>query len=212
VAEHGADALRLYEMFMGPLEAVKPWQTDQLSGVVRFRDRVYNLAKGGSTDEDPHDEILRDMHKTVKKVTLDIEKMSFNTAISSLMIFTNALTRISGPKPKAAVEALVLLLSPFAPHVAEECWKELGHDNSIAFAAWPSYDNSLCIDTMVTMTVQVNGKVRATIDVEVDISEEHAMAIAVEHRSVQKFTAGSDIKRVIFVPGKVLNIVVSKRT
>lgn len=121
VKEYGADALRLYEMFMGPLEAVKPWQTNQLPGVVRFRDRVYNLVCNSNiTNKEPTDELLRDMNKTIQKVTNDIEKLSFNTAISNMMIYSNTLNNYKNNNdsiPKKAIEVLILLLSPFAPHV-----------------------------------------------------------------------------------------------
>ncbi|KAJ1434343.1 leucine--tRNA ligase [Ochromonadaceae sp. CCMP2298] len=209
VNEFGADALRLYEMFMGPLEAVKPWQTNQITGVVRFRDRVFNLVRSPMTNKGAQGDMLKDMHKTIKKVTGDVDRLAFNTAISNLMIFSNSLAAMKDePLPREAVEALVLLLSPFAPHVAEECWQMLGHKKSLAYAAWPTYDEELCVDSVVTVAIQVNGKFRGKLDVAPDTSEEKVLAAALEQPSVAKFTEEKEIKKLIFVPGKILNIVV----
>jgi leucyl-tRNA synthetase len=207
VQEHGADALRLYEMFMGPLEATKPWQTNQLAGVVRFRERVFSLLSRPITDDAPADELLREMHKTIKKVTSDVESLGFNTAISSMMVFSSTLAGLDGPIPRAALENLVLLLSPFAPHVAEECWERLGHKESLAYHAWPQYDEALCIDTTAKIAVQINGKVRATLNLEIDMPQDAAVAKAKELPSVTKFTDGKDVKKIIYVPGRILNIV-----
>ena len=203
-------------MFMGPLEAVKPWQTNQLMGVVRFRDRVYNIARGGggsiiTNDAIQDDELLREMHKTIKKVTNDIEKLSFNTAISNLMIFSNTLAgyKDNEPIPKQAIETLLLLLSPFAPHVAEECWKILGYSNtSISHVSWPQYDELLCRETFATVVIQVNGKFRSKLELPIDVKEDDVLIEALKQNSVTRYTDGSTIKKTIYVPGKILNIVV----
>jgi len=208
VREHGADALRLYEMFMGPLEAVKPWQTNQLAGVVRFRDRVYSLASGAVSNGEPEGEVLREMHKTIKKVTGDIDNLGFNTAISALMVFTNKLKELETSPPKQAVETLVLLLSPFAPHVAEEAWELLGHKKSISKESWPKYEDALCFDLTAIVAIQVNGKVRGKAELEKDLSQDAAIAEALKQQSVVKYTDGKTIKKVIYIPGKILNIVV----
>lgn len=220
VKEHGADALRLYEMFMGPLEAVKPWQTGQLAGVVRFRDRVYNLiaaatsAPGKMTDQPVTGNLSREMHKTTKKVTQDIEKLGFNTAISNLMIYSNTLSShlsSEGSLPREAIERIVLLLSPFAPHVAEEAWQVmLGHKRSISLEEWPKYDESLCIDTTATVAIQVNGKVRGKAEMELDLAEAAALELAMQQPSVSKYTNGMQVAKVIYVPGRILNIIVKK--
>lgn len=210
VREYGADALRLYEMFMGPLEATKPWQTSQLMGVVRFRDRVFSLIQPGRlTTQAPQGEVLAEMHKTIKKVTHDIEKMSFNTAISAMMIFANKLSSL-GPQqvPQQAVENLVLLLSPFAPHVAEEMWSLLGHPQSLAYEQWPTFDAKLAEDAVVKIAVQINGKVRATIEVAKDIDEAAVIRHAMEQSNVTKFTQDKQIKKTIYVPGRIVNIIV----
>lgn len=210
VQDYGADALRLYEMFMGPLEAVKPWQTEQLMGVVRFRDRVYKLANRPLSDEPPQDELMREMHKTIKKVTLDVEKLSFNTAISTLMIFTNTLSSVKADEgiPREAVEVLVQLLSPFAPHVAEECWSLIGKDNSVGLTPWPTYDEELCTESLATVVIQVNGKFRGKLEATMDAQESDLLSAALEQPNVAKFAGGVDIKKTIYVPGKILNIVV----
>lgn len=211
VKEFGADALRLYEMFMGPLEAVKPWQTGQLSGVVRFRDRVFNLVNRPVSNDAPEGMLLKDMHKTIRKVTQDIDAMGFNTAISNLMIFSNTLSAINGPIPRQSIETLVILLSPFAPHIAEEAWELLGHkDTTIAYVPWPQYDEGLCKDSTATVAIQINGKVRAKLDMEIDLPEAGAYDLAMKQQSVQKFTDGLELKKIIYVPGRILNIVVGK--
>jgi leucyl-tRNA synthetase len=197
-------------MFMGPLEATKPWQTNQLAGVVRFRDRVFSLVTGGVSDRPADGEVLRAMHKTIKKVTYDIEKMAFNTAISNLMIFSNLLQALKEAPPREAVEALVQLLSPFAPHVAEESWEILGHKKSIAHSKWPSYDEALCVETTAVVAIQVNGKVRGKVEIDKELPEEDALKAAFEQPSVTKYTDGMSLKKVIYVPGKILNIVVAK--
>ena len=211
VREHGADALRLYEMFMGPLEATKPWQTSQLQGVVRFRDRVYSLVNGEIHDGPVEGALLREMHKTIKKVTADIASMNFNTAISCLMIFTNTLTAIKGPVPREALRTLVHLLSPFAPHLAEECWMQLGYSNDlgITYQLWPQYEEDLCVDTTAVIAIQINGKVRAKVEMEKDLPENEAVTLALQQQGVTKFTDGKVIKKTIYVPGRILNLVVA---
>lgn len=212
VSEFGGDALRLYEMFMGPLEAVKPWQTAQVAGVVRFRDKVYQLVKNREMSKKPEEidnETLRLMHKTIKKVTQDVETLSFNTAISTMMIFANHLSAIKGRAlPRAAVENLVLLVSPFAPHLGEECWELLGHQKSLSNHAWPQYQEELTVDDVVTLGVQVNGKTRGEVSVAVDAKEADVMALATTQDKVAGFLEGKNVVKVIYVPGRILNIVV----
>jgi leucyl-tRNA synthetase len=206
VRDHGADALRVYEMFMGPLEQVKPWQTAGLQGVRRFLDRVYVIGTrtpAGAMD----DETARLVARTVKKVGDDIEAMRFNTAVSAMMILTNHLQGIPHP-PREAIEKLVLCLSPFAPHLAEELWEALGHPPSIADQPWPSFDPALCIDAEVEIAVQVNGKVRGRItiarDADKSVASEHALA----DPAVTPHLAGKHVKNVVYVPGRIVNIIV----
>jgi leucyl-tRNA synthetase len=235
VATFGADALRLYEMFMGPLEAVKPWQTSQVQGVVRFREKVFQLVKqtaatatatatAGGQPDDPDQkveppppctelvEITRVMHKTIKKVTSDIDSMSFNTAISALMIYTNALSAYKGsrPLPLPLVENLVLLLSPIAPHCAEEFWEMLGHDKSLMYHPWPSFEETQCVESMTTVVIQVNGKKRGSLelDADLDLARESVIEMALEQDKIKKFIEGKSIVKTIYVPGKIVNIVI----
>lgn len=209
VGEQGADALRLYEMFMGPLEAVKPWQTSQVAGVVRFQRKVYDTVStavaNGKTKMDQ--ETARLLHKTMKKVTQDIESMAFNTAISALMVLTNHLQSLKANVPVEAAEKLALMVSPFAPHLGEECWSMLGHEGSLAYQDWVEFDETLCVDDTVTMGVQVNGKARGEITVAKDASQDVAMAAAKDVERVQAQLDGKDIKKIIYVPGRILNIV-----
>ncbi|KAL7561837.1 hypothetical protein ACA910_009676 [Epithemia clementina (nom. ined.)] len=208
VREQGADALRLYEMFMGPLEAVKPWQTNQVSGVVRFMHKVYNVVSSSAANRktEMDNETLRIMHKTMKKVTEDIENMSFNTAISTLMVYNNHLQSLK-EIPIEAAEKLALMVSPFAPHLGEECWSLLGHDRSLAYEPWVQHDEELCVDETVTMGIQVNGKARGEVTVSVDADQDTVFAAAKEVERVQRFIEGKDIIKVIYVPGRILNII-----
>jgi leucyl-tRNA synthetase len=181
VEAQGADALRLYEMFMGPLEAVKPWQTSQVAGVVRFQNKVYNVVHSAANGDNVEmgQETARLLHKTMKKVTEDIDSMAFNTAISALMVFTNHLNTLQGGVPREAAEKLALLVSPFAPHLGEECWSILGHEESLAYHPWVEYDEALCVDDTIKMGVQVNGKVRGEIEITKDADQETALALAI---------------------------------
>jgi leucyl-tRNA synthetase len=205
VREFGADSLRLFEMFMGPLEQVKPWQTSGIQGVRRFLDRVYAIATselGNAIDK----ETQKLVHKTIRKVTSDIENLRFNTAISAMMILTRRLADQS-PVPRAGVEALVLLLSPFAPHLGEELWRRLGHTASLAYEPWPSFDEELCRDEVVEIAVQVNGKVRGRITIAPDTTEEDVRRQVESEPNVMHHTAGRPIKKFLYVPGKIVNLI-----
>jgi leucyl-tRNA synthetase len=208
VLAQGADALRMYEMFMGPLEAVKPWQTSQVAGVVRFQQKVYNLVSAAvearSTDMD--NVTLKLMHKTMKKVTEDIESMAFNTAISALMVFSNHLQSLE-KVPLEAAEKLSLMVSPFAPHLGEETWSMLGNEGSLAYHPWVEFTEELCIDDTVTMGVQVNGKARGEITITKDADQETAVAAAKEVERITSHIEGKEIKKIIYVPGRILNFI-----
>lgn len=209
VSAQGADALRMYEMFMGPLEAVKPWQTSQVSGVVRFQNKLYKVIKTAAKNKESemNEETTRLLHKTMKKVTEDIESMSFNTAISAMMVFTNHLQSLKEAVPFDAAEKLALMVSPFAPHLGEECWSILGNKESLAYHPWVEFDEELCIDDTISMGVQVNGKARGEITIPADADEATAMAAAKEVDRVNAQVVGKDIKKVIYVPGRILNII-----
>ncbi|WCM59781.1 leucine--tRNA ligase [Paenibacillus polymyxa] len=209
----GADTLRIYEMFMGPLEATKPWNENGVEGAHRFLSRVWRLfvSEDGSlndkiTNNGGSDEFNRTWHKTLKKVTEDLDALRFNTAISQLMIFTNDAYK-ADLLPRAAMENFVQMLSPLAPHLAEELWQLLGHNDSITYAAWPAYDEAWTVDAEVEIVVQVNGKIvqRATIAKDLDAKAMEAFAVSLDN--VQQALAGKTIRKVIAVPGKLVNIV-----
>jgi leucyl-tRNA synthetase len=206
VKEHGADALRLYEMFMGPLEAVKPWQTSQIQGVVRFRDRLHAVCHQSLVG--PMDDATRRlMHQTIRKVTRDIEAMAFNTAISALMVFVNHLARLPAT-PREAAQTLVLLVSPFAPHVAEDLWRHLGHPDSLAYAPWPAWDERLVVDDVVAVPVQVNGRVRGLVQLARDASEEDARAAVLASEEIGARLSGQALRKFVYVPGRIVSVVV----
>ena len=217
IAEYGADALRCYEMFMGPLEQVKPWNTRSVAGVYRFLHRAWSLvvADTGSLRSDiidvepqPADELTRVFHKTVKKVTEDIEGLRFHTALSALMVFVNEAQK-AARVPRVLAEGFVLLLAPFAPHLGEELWQRLGHAETLAYETWPSYDLGLIQDDTVTVAVQVNGKFRATIELASDADKDAALDAARNQDKVATYLAGKTIRREIVVPGRLVNFVLS---
>ena len=209
VEEQGSDALRLYEMFMGPLEAVKPWQTSNVPGVVRFQNKLYNVVNAAAASKtiDMGEETTRLLHKTMKKVTEDIEAMSFNTAISAMMVLTNHLNSLGDEIPMEAAEKLALMISPLAPHLGEECWSILGHDDTLAYEPWVEFDEALCVDNEITMGVQVNGKMRGKITVPTDANQDTAVAAAQEVDLVQTQLDGKNIVKIIYVQGRILNFI-----
>jgi leucyl-tRNA synthetase len=175
--------------------------------VRRFLDRVHKVATGTLTDAAMDEETAKLVHRTVKKVTEDIEALRLNTAISAMMILTNHLNGLDAA-PKEAVEKLVLCLSPFAPHLAEELWEVLGHEPSIANAEWPAWDEALCIDDVVEIAVQVNGKVRGRVSLARDADEAAARDAALADENVQKFIEDKSVRKVIYKPGRILNVIV----
>src|SRR5262249_38133201 len=180
VAEFGADSLRLYEMFMGPLEATKPWSMQGVKGVYRFLDRVWRLfiddraeelkLSANVRDTEPDRETLRMLHRTIQRVTEDLEGMRFNTAIAAMMERTNHLTKLE-QRPRKVLETFVMLLSPFAPHLGEELWRALGHKESLAYEPWPKFDPALTKEDTIEVPVQVNGKLRSKVTVPADADQ-----------------------------------------
>jgi leucyl-tRNA synthetase len=212
VESHGADTLRLYEMFMGPLDASIAWSTNGLDGARRFLDRVWRLfvEENGELNskivDEPSQELEKVYHQTVKKVTEDYEGLHFNTAISQLMVFINEAYKAT-VLPKEYMEGFVKLLSPVAPHICEELWEKLGHSETIAYEPWPTYDEAKLVDDEVEIVIQVNGKVRAKLNVPKDASKEQMEEIALKHDKIQEQIEGKTIRKVIAVPGKLVNIV-----
>jgi leucyl-tRNA synthetase len=208
VEEFGADSLRLYEMFMGPLEQAKPWQSSGIQGVRRFLDRVHHIASRPLTEVALDLETAKLVHRTVQKVGEDIVGLRLNTAISAMMILVNHLNGFEQP-PREAVEKLLLCLAPFAPHLTEELWAQLGHAPSIAQVAWPTFDPALCVDDVLEIAVQVNGKVRGRAALARDADEAAARAAALADPNVSKFLDGKALKKLVYVPGKILNFIVA---
>jgi leucyl-tRNA synthetase len=204
VREHGADALRLYEMFMGPLEVGNPWSTKGITGVARLLDRVWRAAQFAPPVGDPH---LRVRHRTIRKVTEDVERLRLNTSIAALMEYVNAITQVEAAAD-ADKEALCLLLAPFAPHMAEELWSRLGHPESLAYAPWPTFDPELARAETVEIVVQVNGKVRSRFDAEPDAGAGELERMALADEAVRKHLDGRAPRKVIVVPGRLVNVVV----
>ena len=204
VREYGADTLRLYEMFMGPLEASKPWSQQGVEGARRFIGKVWNFftTEGNVVDEDVK-ELEKVYNQTVKKVTDDFEKLGFNTAISQMMIFMNAATKL-GKCSREYAEGFIKMFSCICPHAGEEMWSVLGHDDTIAYESWPTYDEEACKEDTVEIGVQVNGKVKGTVSIAVDEDKESVLEKA--KKAVEGKITGNIIKE-IYVPGKIVNIV-----
>jgi leucyl-tRNA synthetase len=215
VKEFGADALRVFEMFMGPLEATKPWATKGVEGVSRFLNRAYRMI----ADEDTgkllpsvrEAELTKEqsfvLHTTIKKVGEDIENLSFNTAVSQMMIFVNEFTK-ADVRPREAMEKFVLCLAPFAPHLSEELWQVLGREQSVALQSFPVYDPSKLVQDEIEIVLQINSKVRAKVVVPADADAATLEKIALADPTVQKYLEGKTPKKVIAVPGKLVNCMV----
>ena len=217
VNDRGADSLRLYEMFMGPLEQVKPWQTSGVEGVYRFLSRVWRMIVDDRAEQVVLDAAVQDvsatpeqqriLHQTIRAVTDDIERMAFNTAISRMMEFTNAMSG-QAVRPKCVLESFVLLLSPFAPHIAEELWSALGHAKTLAYEPWPQADPQWLVEESVEVPVQVNGKLRTRIVVPVDTAADVLQATAEADEVVRRQLDGKTVVKVVVVPGRLVNFVV----
>ncbi|MGG4013127.1 leucine--tRNA ligase [Bacillus smithii] len=211
VESHGADTLRLYEMFMGPLDASISWSTTGLDGARRFLDRVWRLfvdenGQLSSKIKEEGNALEKVYHQTVKKVTEDYEQLHFNTAISQLMVFVNEAYK-ADYLPKPFAEGFVKLLSPITPHIAEELWEKLGHSDTIAYEPWPAYDESKLVDDEVEIVIQINGKVRAKRTIAKDASKEEMEKLVLADEKIQEQLSGKTIRKVITVPGKLVNIV-----
>ena len=207
VESHGADSLRLYEMFMGPLDADKPWSQTGIDGAKKFLDRIYRIFEEGKVKDAENKNLEKVYHQTVKKVTEDYESLGFNTAISQMMIFINAVYK-EEYLPKEYAEGFVKLISPICPHLGEELWQQLGHENTITYETWPTYSEEVLKESTKTLAVQVNGKVRATIDVNVTDTEEDIKSKALSEENIIRHTEGKEIVKFIVIKDKIVNIVV----
>jgi leucyl-tRNA synthetase len=216
VREYGADALRLYEMFMGPLEATKPWSMKDVNGPRGFLDRAWRMIANERSEQwelnpavqdvEPTAEQNRVLHKTIQGVTQDLERMAFNTAIAKMMEFTNFFLKCD-VRPRDAMEKLVLLLSPLAPHIAEELWQLLGHHQTLAYEPWPAFDPAAIREDSVEVPVQIKGKLRARITVPLGASAQDTEAAARADQRIAELLAGQTIVKVVVVPGRMVNFV-----
>ncbi len=214
VKEYGADAMRLFEMFMGPLEEMKPWSTRGVEGVFRFLNRFWRLFVNEDgmldiaiKDAEPTIDFERLYHQTIKKVGDDIDNLRFNTAISQMMIFLNEAMKLE-TRPRKLMENFVLLLAPFAPHIAEEIWEIIGHTKSTAYEPWPIYDEAKCAESTVEVVLQINGKVRSKIAVAMDTSKAELERLAFEDSNIKRYTDGKRVVKIIIIPNKLVNIVI----
>ncbi len=213
IDQYGADSLRIFEMFMGPLEAMKPWSSKGVEGIMRFLDRVWRLYvnEDGShafTAGPAPVEALRVLHKTIAKVGRDIEDLKFNTAIAQMMVFVNEVNPMP-TRSRELLEPFVLVLAPFAPHLAEELWSRLGHTGTLSYEPFPAFDPALVVEDTVTVAVQVNGKLRATLDLPRGAEQAAVQEAAFADERVAKYVTGATIKKVIHVKDKLLNVVVA---
>ena len=212
VEKYGADTLRLYEMFLGPLEQSKPWDTEGIEGVHRFLRKFWRLYhnaenKIGLSEEEPTAEEWKSLHKTIKKIEEDIERFSFNTGVSTFMICTNELTDLKCNKRKI-LEPLCTLIAPYAPHIAEEIWEEMGHSNSITTEAYPEFKKEYLIEKQHKYPISFNGKMRFMLELPLDLSKEEIEKIVLEHEQSQRWLDGKSPKKMIVIPGKIVNIVI----
>ncbi|MCH7763922.1 MAG: leucine--tRNA ligase [Candidatus Marinimicrobia bacterium] len=213
VNEFGADSMRLYEMFMGPLDKAKPWNTKGLQGCSRFINKLWSKVCSSNglssyiTEDAPNDETVKLLHQTIKKIGEDVENLRFNTAISQMMIFTNHLITLDHV-PKSVLETFVKLLAPFIPHVSEEIWEYLGHNESITYESWPEFDEALAKEDLITIAIQVNGKLRANIEVSADSEKKDVLYIAKDNNRIKAYLDGNEIIKEIYVEGRLVNFVV----
>jgi leucyl-tRNA synthetase len=210
VEKYGADTLRLYEMFLGPIDQSKPWDTNGIDGVHRFLKKLWNLCtddKGFSfSEEQPSNEELKALHKLIKKVTWDIEHFSFNTSVSAFMICVNELSTLHCRK-RAILEPLIVLLAPFAPHFSEEIWHALGHETTVCDAEWPTWDEFYLKESAYQYPVSFNGKTRFTMDLPMDYGVKEIEEAVHSHPLYQKWTEGKQPKKIIIIPHKIVNVV-----
>jgi leucyl-tRNA synthetase len=211
IERYGADTLRMYEMFLGPLEQSKPWNTNGIEGVFKFLRKFWKLFHNDAfefvvSDEQPTKEEYKALHKIIKKVEEDVERFSFNTSVSSFMICVNELTDLKCNK-REILRDLCIVLSPYAPHITEECWKLLGETDSITFATYPAFKEEYLVESEFAYPVSFNGKTKLNILMPVDVSEEDAKATVLANADVQKQMEGKELRKFIFVKGKIVNIV-----
>jgi len=213
-AAFGADTLRLYEMSMGPIDQDRPWETRSVVGSQRLLQRVWRNIIDEATgellisDESPSDELNRVLHKTIDGVRADMDGLRFNTAIAKMTELNNELTKMDGPTPRVVADAMIRMLSPLVPHMAEELWHKLGGDGSVVWADFPHADPALLVDDQVELPVQVNGKVRGRVMVAPDADEATVLAAVATDVNVTGHIGGAELRNVVYVPGRMINLIV----
>jgi leucyl-tRNA synthetase len=207
IRSYGADAVRMYEMFMGPLEVSKPWSTTGIGGIKRFLDRVWRLSEQELSDQQPPQDLLKVLHQTIRKVSNDTDTLQFNTAIAQMMIFLNEAGK-HDTLYRDVWQPFVLILAPYAPHLAEELWEKLGNAPSVAFQGYPSWDEELAKEDTVTVVFQINGKIRAREELPVGLPKAELEKKALEHPRIKELLAGKIPDKVIAVVDKLVNLVV----
>ncbi|MEZ5054688.1 MAG: class I tRNA ligase family protein [Chitinophagales bacterium] len=212
VAQYGADTFRMYEMFLGPIDTAKPWDTNGISGVSNFIRKFWrlfydDLGVAKNVQVEATQEELKILHKTIKKIQEDIERLAFNTCVSTLMIAVNELSKLKTVS-STTLTALVKLIAPFAPHTAEVLWTNLGNNSSVVNADFPMYDATYLVESTFNYPIQINGKHRANIDIALDETQENIQKIVLNDERVLKFTEGNQPKKFIVVPGRIINVVV----
>ena len=206
VKEYGADSLRMYEMFMGPIDSAKPWDPNGIEGCKKFLDRVWRLyTESNKIKNEENINLEKSYHFTVKKITNDYETMNFNTAISQMMIFVNTVNK-EDIFPKEYAEGFLKLLNPVAPHITEELWNLLGHTNTISYESWPEYDESKTVNDEINLPIQINGKLKANIMIEVD--EDETQIKEKVHKAIDNKLEGKTIVKEIYVKNRIYNVVV----
>ncbi|MBE3134455.1 MAG: class I tRNA ligase family protein, partial [Acidobacteria bacterium] len=208
ISQYGADTMRVYEMFMGPLEVSKPWSTRGIAGVKRFLDRIWRAAQIPLTEEKPAEPLVRLLHKTIKKVSNDTARLEFNTAIAQMMIFMNEAAGVAA-MPRALWEPFVLLLAPYAPHLAEELWAKLGKAPSVGKHPLPEWDEALTAEQTVEVVFQINGKIRAKESLPAGLSEAETREKALANERIRELLSGKEVRKIIVVANKLVNIVVA---
>ena len=210
VREYGADTLRLYEMFIGDFEKAAPWSTNSVRGCRRFLDRVWAMRDNLTPGEGVRSALETAVHKTIRKVGDDVENLKFNTAIAAMMALINDLTAAGGPT-REEYRILLLLLSPFAPHMAEELWEGMGYDGRLYQAAWPAYDPAKCVEETVEIVVQINGKIRTRLVIPAAADAADVLAMAKADEKIASALEGMQLVKELYVPGKLVNLVVRPR-
>ncbi len=208
INEYGADTMRLYEMFIGDFEKAAPWSSNSIKGCKRFLERIWGLQENVIDNDDYRDALVGEMHRTIKKVSADIEEMKFNTAIAALMSLLNSISEIDGKVTRGELKTILLLLSPFAPHLCEEMWETLNYGGTINDQNWPQYDEAKCVDNEIEIVVQVNGKIRARMKIANDEAQDSVISKAKADEKVAAEISGKTIVKELYVKGKLINIVV----